>query len=297
LSKPDGYLRAAQYLANRGAFNVNSVSVDAWLALFSSLRDHEKTYRNANGTLAKITPPTDSAVITRFNTETCGVESPDPRGGVMVDGLPSWSGVRFINDAQLKLLAEKCVEQVKIRGPFLNFSDFINRRLSSDALGTRGALQAAIDYDDDSPDMASINYRFKKGGDVDMVTLSDTTPAAYPFPKAATGSRFTAAPGYVVQSDLLKPLGNALPVRDDTFRIRAYGQSLDNAGNVTARAWCEATVQRMPEYIDSSDQPTVPAIRLDTAGNPRPTKLKPLNQQFGRRIQMVSFRWLSPNEL
>lgn len=298
LSKADGYLRAAQYLANRGAFNVNSVSVDAWLALFSSLRDHECTYRNANGTLTKINPPTDSAVITRFNTETCGVESPDPRGGVMVDGLPSWSGVRFINDAQLKLLAEKCVEQVKQRGPFLNFSDFINRRLSSDALGTRGALQAAIDYDDDSPESASINYRFKNGGAADMVTLSDTTPAAYPFPAAATGSRFTAAPGYVVQSDLLKPLGNALAVRDDTFRIRAYGQSLDNAGKVTARAWCEATVQRMPEYIDSSNQPTVAAISLDTAGNPSANAaFKALNQQFGRRIQMVSFRWLSPNEL
>ena len=298
LSKTDGYLRAAQYLVNRGAFNVNSVSVDAWLALFSSLRDYECSYRNANGTLTKITPPADSAVITRFNTETCGVESPDPRGGVMVDGLPSWSGVRFITEAQLELLARKCVEQVKQRGPFLNFSDFINRRLSSDALGTRGALQAAIDYDDDSPDSASINYRFKKEGGADMVTLNDTTPAAYPFPAAATGSRFTAAPGYVVQSDLLKPLGNALAVRDDTFRIRAYGQSLDNAGKVTARAWCEATVQRMPEYIDPSNQPSVAAIKLDATGNPSAnTAFRALNQQFGRRIQMVSFRWLSPHEI
>ncbi len=298
LSKADGYLRAAQYLTNRGAFNVNSVSVDAWLALFSSLRDHECTYRNASGSLTKIAAPTDSAVITRFNTETSGVESPDPRSGVMIDGLPSWSGVRFINNAQLQLLAEKCVEQVKKRGPFLNFSDFINRRLSSDVLGTRGALQAAIDYDDDSPDNASINYRFKKAGAADMVTLNDTTPAGYPFPGAATGSRFTAAPGYVVQSDLLKPLGNALTVRDDTFRIRAYGQSLDSAGKVTARAWCEATIQRVPDYIDPTNPPSVAATSLDTNGNPSPnTTLKALNQQFGRHLQIVSFRWLSSNEI
>jgi hypothetical protein len=298
LSKSDGYLRAAQYLANRGAFNVNSVSVDAWLALFASLRDHEASYRNDRGTLTKIAPPTGSAVVTRFNTETSGVEAPDPRSGVMVNGLPSWSGVRFINNAQLKLLSEKCVEQVKIRGPFLNFSDFINRRLSADALGTRGALQAAIDYDDESPDPASINFRYKKGGASDMLTLNDATPAAYPFPAAATGSRFTAVPGYVIQSDLLKPLGNALAVRDDTFRIRACGQALDSAGNVTARAWCEATVQRVPEYIDPSNPPSVSPTNLDSDGNPSPNAaLTAHNQRFGRRLQMVSFRWLSANEL
>jgi hypothetical protein len=97
---------------------------------------------------------------------------------------------------------------------------------------------------------------------------------------------------------LLKPLGNALAVRDDTFRIRACGQALDSAGNVTARAWCEATVQRVPEYIDPSNPPSVSPTNLDSDGNPSPNAaLTAHNQRFGRRLQMVSFRWLSANEL
>ena len=59
--------------------------------------------------------------------------------------------MRFLDDEQLRKLAEECVKQVKLRGPFLNFSEFINRRLSDDDLGLMGALQSAIDYDDDSP--------------------------------------------------------------------------------------------------------------------------------------------------
>ena len=75
------------------------------------------------------------------------------------------------------------------------------------------------------------------------------------------GSRFAGIPGYVIQSDLLKPIANTLSVRDDTFRIRAYGDSLDKSGNIMARAWCEAIVQRVPEYSDDSNDPEVPARR------------------------------------
>ena len=54
-----------------------------------------------------------------------------------------------------------------------------------------------------------------------------------------------------------------------------------------ARAWCEAIVQRTPDFIDPQD----PAeTRLeDLASGP--------NQQFGRRFKIVGFRWLSPDEI
>ncbi len=300
LQHPDGYLQAARYLGNRGAFNVNSVSVDAWHAFLSSLKDHEATYRDGMGELRMITTPPGTAVVTRFNTETAGMESPDPRTGVEVNGLPSWTGVRFLDDAQLRQLAEKCVEQVKLRGPFLNFSDFVNRRLSNDAFGTRGALQAAIDFDDENPDPGSINYRFKSNPPTDMIAPDAPAllSARYPFPAAAAGSRFTGAPGYVVQSDLLRLLGNGIAVRDDTFRIRAYGETTDRNGRVIARAWCEAVVQRSIEYIDPGNEPTAEAVRLDANGNPSlNNQLSDINRQFGRRFHIVSFRWLSPEEI
>jgi hypothetical protein len=51
------------------------------------------------------------------------------------------------------------------------------------------------------------------------------------------------------------------------------------------RVWCEAVVQRVPEFVDpTTDEPWV-----------RPAN--PVNQRFGRRYEIVSFRWLSAAEL
>ena len=100
------------------------------------------------------------------------------------------------------------------------------------------------------------------------------------------GYRSTGIPGWITQADLLQVLGPSLAVRSDTFRIRTYGEALDEQGKVIAKAWCEAVVQRMPEYVD----PANAAVERDTA-------LTPVNQRFGRRFNVVSFRWLSPQEI
>jgi hypothetical protein len=213
------------------------------------------------------------------------------------DGNQTWSGIRFLTDAHLELLAKKCVEQVKKRGPFLNFSEFINRRLSDDKLGIMGALQTAIDFDDDAPDPASINYLYKQSSGL-MIDASDLGTHEFQTEEAAEGSRFAGVPGYIIQSDLLKPIASTLTVRDDTFRIRTYGESLDADGNVLARAWCEAVVQRIPEYYDPSNSPEVPARQQNSAGdfedNPA---LSNLNRLFGRKLEIASFRWLNESEI
>jgi hypothetical protein len=216
----------------------------------------------------------------------------------MPNGSNGWSGVRFLNDTQLKKLAEECVKQVKRRGPFLNFSEFINRRLSNDDLGLMGALQSAIDYDDKSPDSKSINYRYKQAPGF-MLNKAELGRTSFSTPEAAEGSRLAGIPGYVIQSDLLKPIANTLTVRDDTFRIRAYGEALDASGKVTARAWCEAVVQRLPEYQDpSANSADVPARLLDNNGvfsdNPA---LSLTNARFGRKFRIESFRWLNSDEV
>ena len=301
LEATDGYLKAAAHLMVDGMFNVNSTSVSAWHALFAGIRERQVVYRDQNGALRPVNIPADKRIaLSRFSTETTDQEGTDPEFGVTRDdGMQAWSGVRFLDDDQLRSLAEECVKQVKRRGPFLNFSEFINRRLSNDDLGTMGALQSAIDYDDASPKAGSINYDFKSQSDF-MLKESQLGNHAFSTPEAAVGSRFAGIPGYVIQSDLLKPIANTLAVRDDTFRIRAYGESLDKNGKVIARAWCEAIVQRVPEYCDVSNDPEVPARKMTANGefsDIEDSELTPANRSFGRRFQIESFRWLSGSEI
>jgi hypothetical protein len=87
-------------------------------------------------------------------------------------------------------------------------------------------------------------------------------------------------------------------VRDDTFRIRAYGESLDASGKVVARAWCEAVMQRMPEYCDATNDATVPARMMSSSGVfSDNASLTPINRIFGRKFMMESFRWLTEREI
>ncbi|QTN32618.1 hypothetical protein HZ994_09825 [Akkermansiaceae bacterium] len=306
LQGADGYLKAARHLMVDGMFNVNSTSVDAWYALFAGIRERKAVYRDANGNLKEIQVPSGKRIVlTRFNTEVSDQEMTNATSGVtMPDGSKGWSGVRFLDDDELRKLAEECVKQVKLRGPFLNFSEFINRRLSNDKLGIMGALQSAIDYDDASPESGSINYRFKSDPAL-RITKSDLGVAAtgdvskrFSTPEAAEGSRLAGIPGYVIQSDLLKPISNTLSVRDDTFRIRAYGESLDAKGKVVARAWCEAIVQRMPEYYDPSNPAETPVREMGNDGAFKDSgKLSGDNLRFGRRFVVESFRWLNEKEV
>ncbi len=301
LDDTEGYLKSAAHLMVDGMFNVNSTSVDAWHALFAGIRERKVVYRDQNGILKPVAIPSNKRIaLSRFNTATTDQEGDDPEFGITRDdGMQAWSGVRFLDDDQLRKLAVECVKQVKQRGPFLNFSEFINRRLSDNALGTMGALQSAIDYDDASPESGSINYSFKSHADY-ILKDSDLGTHAFETPESAVGSRFAGIPGYVIQSDLLKPIANTLSVRDDTFRIRAYGDALDAEGEIIARAWCEAIVQRVPEYSDASNAPEVPARGIDAEGKfttVDDSELTPTNRQYGRAFKIVSFRWMHRSEI
>ena len=110
--------------------------------------------------------------------------------------------------------------------------------------------------------------------------------AEYKFPDAAVGQATYGLPGWTRQADVLRALAPIMTARDDTFTIRAYGDARDKSGNITARATCEAVVRRTAEYLDPADLP-------ELTGTPT----RPINQAFGRRFQLVSFRWLSPAEL
>ncbi|MGL5017404.1 MAG: hypothetical protein ACRDBP_04670, partial [Luteolibacter sp.] len=198
----------------------------------------------------------------------------------------AWSGQRVFNRTEIRKLAGEIVAEVETRGPFISLADFVNRRLSEDETGKKGALQAAIDR-------AGLNASFadkwplnnsESLPDYDHVdNIDDPTRLEQ---KLKPDTNAWGALGFLTQADLLQFIGPALSARSDTFRIRAYGESLDASGKVTARSWCEAVVQRSPQYVDPADDP------LQT-----PDKLNETNRKFGRRFEIVAFRWLSPGEI
>jgi len=94
------------------------------------------------------------------------------------------------------------------------------------------------------------------------------------------------AASQITQADMLQKFGSMLVVCGDTFVIRAYGESRDSENHVTARAWCEAVVQRTPEPANP-DPATERLIPLIVAKQ----------TDWGRKYVIESFRWLSPQEI
>lgn len=270
--------KAAANLLLDGAFNVNSTSVGAWKALLGSLSGNKLSLFNAT-----------SGRETTLNLGIGPNKNPIPRfwsASANCKPESAWDGLRVLNDAELDELAARIVEQVKLRGPFLSMADFLNRRLGSDSPLTRaGALQAAID--NTTPD---INATAKAAGVPVIVTGG--TPAIIPGNlKDAKGKTLNTAvgmPGYLMQQDLVQAFSPAMTVRSDTFIIRTTGQTLDATGKVVAQAFAEAVVQRMPEFLDGT---------TDTAESPLADLKSDRNKTLGRRFEITSFRWLSPNEI
>lgn len=291
--------KAAASLTLEGAFNINSTSEDAWVALLSDrvgLKYDVKTAKAlSSGTLS-------GAAFSRFNQP---INSPALPPGVGTSGDP-WSGYRSLNEAQIRELAKAIVAQIKSRasalgGPFLSLGEFINRRLVPKTdphadQGLSGALQSAIDSTTTINTDVALNSNTMTAGTLRPSNFdssksdwdhwrgepSATTPT---YPKS---SRNAGIPGMLIQPDLLAAIGPHIAARSDTFRIRSYGDVVNPSTNkVEARAWCEAVVQRLPEYLDASDPPETPTANLT----------KDINTSAGRRFKVVSFRWLTPDEV
>ena len=290
LAKTDeGYKLSAKYLPIAGGFNVNSTSRRAWEAMLMGLKNRKLLY-SSNGRPSVLN--SNQANFSRFGVASSNKSHVDDYGSIgITNGIPdgdamAWSDLRTLSDTQIRALADNMVKEVKKRGPFLNMSDFINRRLQSGEMGVKGALQAAIDE-------SSINRTFDE-----LTDMVITPKVGYPNADAAKGSVFTAAPGYLIQSDVLAVLGNILTTRDDTFTIRAYGEVTSREGVVLSRAWCEAVVQRGINYVDPVNSPETAATKVNMkTGALEGTDLSAVNKAFGRRFNIVSFRWLSPEEV
>ncbi|MEZ0216949.1 MAG: hypothetical protein ACAH89_07435 [Rariglobus sp.] len=251
---------AARYLMIKGAFNINSTSVEAWKAVLSGGRSLA-----LNGDSAG-TP------FSRSLNQTLGVK--DAETG---DADTTYAGYRRLTDAQITALATKIVEQVRARGPFVSLAHFVNRTLSADALGSQGALQTAIDAV--TPAINSFPNAIDKA-------QFFATPYVNNGSTTDIGNRSTGVPGWVTQADILQAIGSMISARSDTFTIRTYGDVVDplNPTTVVSRAWCEATVQRFPDYVDTTQSAAA-------------TPASATNKTFGRKFQVISFRWLGLNDI
>jgi len=269
------FFRAAGRLIVEGGFDVHSTSKAAWKALLSSTRDvgYGKEGRS----------PFPRTLFPK------GVENDKADYSQKV-----FTGFRSLGDEEIDSLATAIVREVKIRAPFFGLSDFVNRRLTDDETGRRGALENALENSLPNRGMDNrfpIDRKELRGKPNTFVAQSNrgtprqttTTPMFQENLPASTGY---GTPGYITQGDILQVIGSTLTTRSDTFTIRAYGESKDINGNVQARAWCEAVVQRTPEPI---------APDTTTGMNPREVSGSEIN--FGRRFRTVSFRWLAQNEV
>jgi hypothetical protein len=282
LSDTDAWHDIASQIEVDGMFNVNSTSVEAWTALLSHLNEAAMPYvSNRNGDISLESGSVDTHPVSRSTI------AGDPSANL--DPTMSQVGTHMrLSQAQVVALATQIVAQVKRRGPFLSLSEFVNRQLT-DAdvdLALAGAIEAALI---ELSEMSSSENPY-----VDMQSVFDnvTVLRSPEFPEAAAeGNVAYGFPGWVRQADVLRPIAPVFSARDDTFVIRAYGERKDPiTGKTRASAWCEAVVQRRADYVDADadDSTVLPSdITLSSEANKR----------FGRRFSIVSFRWLSPDEV
>lgn len=281
--KENAYQLAAEYQMVRGPFNVNSTSVQAWKAVLASMKRNKTVTLWARSGQVEERESTDSPVMSMSLSNGGLVGSPGSASNIDNLRTNNWNGYRELTDSELEALATNIVDQVRTRGPFLSLSEFVNRRLGGDSEFTRkGALETAIEK-------SGINAVGIQAVPIAANDISDTTVYNFKSPKVVEGNPAEGAPGLVTQGDIMKLLEPAATVRSDTFVIRVAGEAVDARGVITAKAYAEAVVQRVPEYIDQTDRPSV-NVYTDTAASP-------INKLFGRRMSIVSFRWLSSNEI
>ena len=278
--------KLAANLLVEGAFNVNSTSVQAWKAFLGSLYEQDVVGMELGDPDAgadsdlQLNATPEGAVFSRLTLPT--LDKSHPSDPTDIQNNPG-SGYRVLDADELNVLAEKVVEQVKLRGPFHSLSDFVNRDLSDGPEGLMGPLQQAINDAELNDDVNALGLTVNKGG-------NSPTPFQHDIfldPEAGTGSSYGAGPGYLLQGDILNSLGPFLTVKSNTFVIRTCGEWSDPVSGESSRVYLEAVVQQLPDFVDSSD---AAETALDDL-------LSVANQQFGRQFKVVQLRRLDPDQI
>ena len=241
----------AAYSMIDGGFNIFSASVEAWTAFLKN-----QFQNNASLTIQNNDSSTTvSSVFSRLpfgspnisdQLADSAISEPEKRNQLLYR-----QGIRALDSTtgdHVRLLAENIVTGIRSR------------------ISSQG------------PDSITSLKDFINSGIVDQA-IADTDINAGNNPLDAIN------PGFLRQSDIFSLLGTQMTTRSDTFVIRTYGDAINpRSGDTQARAWCEAVVQRYPEYMIPTD---------DAASAPTET----LNIILGRRFKVISFRWLQSHEI
>ncbi len=217
-------LNSAPMLMLQGAFNVNSTSIEAWIAVLKSIRIKSWTFHDGSGgtdsiDFASTAPEFQFAHYSQSAEETWEVdESQNIRESFR-------RGLRSLTDAQIDALAIEIVESIRTKidndGPYANLTEFIDS----------GDLDTAI---------------FNAG-------LNDITilPGSPQFLNQATLLN-SLAPFLTTRSDtfLIRAYGDSRNPSDEN--------------DIIARAYCEAIVQRLPDKHPSDGNPTQPMLATST---------------------------------
>jgi hypothetical protein len=268
--------RSSKFLVQGGAFNLNSTSATAWAAVLRSVRfpspqsfrylDLSETTGTGSDTSTRTLSSNDAQFFRfsqsaqeTYNAEPGRADSSPHAAAVSPANTHLFrQGMRTLPAAQVAALAAKIVEFMNAKhaadGPFRSLGEFLSAHplfTGVDSEGNAGAprslLEAAIADSDVNGNIAEFSSQ------------------------------------WLTQGDLMTALAPVLFARSDTFVVRTYGEAVNPATNATeGRAWCEAIVQRVPEYLDRS-QPE----------QTQPADLNPVNQTHGRRFKVMSFRWLT----
>lgn len=269
---------SSKFLMQSSAFNVNSTNVDAWIAVLRSASFSTGTRFNyvnsstASGSgsdtpAAQLSPLPTDAVFYRFpqsaqetyKADANYMQSSGTGPQHIINTHLFRRGVRTLNQAETRNFAEAIVGELRTRlasfGPFRSLEEFLAPSLTHEGKQV-SLLEKAIAQ-------AGLNNAY---------------------------TEFHSQ--WLTQADVLSVLAPLLFPRSDTFVIRTYGETVnptlpsDDPNFITGRAWCEAIVQRVPEYLDPTQ-----------AEETLPNALNALNQRNGRRFKVVSFRWLTNSEI
>ncbi len=278
--------QAAARLMLDGAFNINSTSVAAWESILGAMREIDNIEGGSASSADQLHNFSRFAKALEDSTGTLPDLSSD------ADSIAA--GFRSLTDAQIASLASAIVAEIRLRAstadtngftyPFTSVSSFVNRSLdtSTREFAFSGVLQAAIDKSGING-LESGNSGFWENQNLDYYPLyeeGDLTAEERP--------RTDGMPGSLTQADLLSKIGHLLQARSDTFVIRSSGDAINGFGaganQLSEQAYYEIVVQRIPEYIDSSQLAYNPAS-------------SPTNLNFGRKYQIVSQGWVSKEDI
>ena len=307
----DAFKKSAAHVGVEGAFNVNSDSYEAWRAFLGGMLGTTKTTIYGKETIND--KGDDPSKPEEFKMPNPGDMNPlylpeEKQDFTYRDAMIG----RRISEAEIDQLAREIVKEVKRRAPFFSLGEFVNRRLMTYAdastdidlkyqslMGTIAAAIHRASVDDSRPKTffnnpfmdSSNNIVFDnslytsrtrkiqtqtKKDEPQYIEQAIGIPSELPNAKFYTSGTMQ---GFLQQADILAMIGPFITVRGDTFTIRAYGESKNAMTGTTSKAYCEAVVQRSCEPVNSADNIIAP------------------ESPFGRRFNIVSFRWLSPAEL